>query len=349
MTGSNNADTILLKVISGSRAYGLDTPQSDTDIRGVFAVSARKLLSLSYDEQLNEDKNNVVMYEVRKFTELCLKNNPTMLELLATPEDCILERHPAFQRFTPKMFLSRLCKDTFAGYAYSQVKKARGLHKKIGNPMGTPRKSVMDFCYVVQGHGSLPLSEFLRRKNWRQEQCGLVHIPHIRDFYGLYHSETHAFSGIVRSDESNDVILSSIPKELTIAAYLSFNKDGYSRYCKDWKEYQQWVELRNDERYRGTLEHGKNYDAKNMMHVFRLLDMALEIAVEGTITVRRSNRAELLAIREGTYSYESLLSRADEKVAQIHEAFGQSPLPDAPDTHYIENLLIELREMVYRT
>ncbi|MEM8892659.1 MAG: nucleotidyltransferase domain-containing protein, partial [Bacteroidota bacterium] len=29
-------DLILLECISGSKAYGLDTPTSDTDIKGVF-------------------------------------------------------------------------------------------------------------------------------------------------------------------------------------------------------------------------------------------------------------------------------------------------------------------------
>jgi hypothetical protein len=345
---NNNADIILLRAISGSKAYGLDTPQSDTDIRGVFAVSVRKLYSLAYAEQWNEENNNIVMYEVRKFTELCLKNNPTMLELLATPEDCILEYHPAFRRFTPDIFLSKLCRETFAGYAHSQVRKARGLNKKIVNPMGEQRKTVIDFCYILQGHGSVALSSYLSEKGWKQEQCGLVNISHARDLYALYYSPDIRFSGIIRGEDSNDVALSSVPEEFAVSAYLSFNKDGYSRYCKDWKEYQQWIELRNEERYRGTIEHGKNYDAKNMMHVFRLLDMALEIAIEGKIIVRRSNRRELLAIRAGTYGYESLLSRAEEKLVQIYEAFEQSPLPDAPDAQHIENLLIETRESVYQ-
>jgi len=31
-----SSNLILLECISGSKAYGLDTPQSDTDIKGVF-------------------------------------------------------------------------------------------------------------------------------------------------------------------------------------------------------------------------------------------------------------------------------------------------------------------------
>ncbi len=44
-----------------------------------------------------------------------------------------------------------------------------------------------------------------------------------------------------------------------------------------------WVEHRNKARYNTNIEHGKNYDSKNLMHTFRLLDMAEEIARERTL------------------------------------------------------------------
>jgi len=339
--------TILLKVISGSRAYGLATATSDTDIKGVFAASRNGFFGLSYPQQINEDNNNSAMYEIGRFTELCLKNNPTALELLATPSDCILEQHPLFTSLTPEIFLSKRCEDTFAGYAASQIKKARGLNKKIVNPMSAERKSLLDFCYILSAHHSVRLVDFLAQNHWKQEECGLVSIDHCSNLYALYHSPEALFSGILRGDDSNDVALSSVPKDCPIVAYLSFNKDGYSRYCKDWKEYQQWLSLRNEERYHSTIEHGKNYDAKNMMHVFRLLEMAYEIATERTINVRRNNREELLAIRSGRYTYEDLLSMADDKLLSIHDAFKRSDLPDEPNAGAVEQLLIDLRVNVY--
>jgi hypothetical protein len=37
-------------------------------------------------------------------------------------------------------------------------------------------------------------------------------------------------------------------------------------------------ESQNEEHYENTINHGKNYDSNNMMHVFLLLHMAEEIA-----------------------------------------------------------------------
>ena len=148
--------------------------------------------------------------------------------------------------------------------------------------------------------------------------------------------------------EANDISLSSVEKNIEPVATLSFNKDGYSKYCKDYKEYWDWVEKRNDVRYENTIEHGKNYDAKNMMHTFRLLNMAEEIAKEGTVNVRRHDRDFLLKIRSGAFDYEELVMLANEKVLLIDELYDKSALPLTPDLEKAENILIEIRGALYK-
>ena len=122
---------ILLECISGSRAYGLHTPKSDTDIKGIFALSQKQFYGLEYVEQVNNETNDEVYYEIKRFIDLLSKNNPNILELLATPGDCIMYKDKLVDLIKPEMFLSRLCNQTFAGYAQSQIKKAKGLNKKI--------------------------------------------------------------------------------------------------------------------------------------------------------------------------------------------------------------------------
>ncbi len=128
---------------------------------------------------------------------------------------------------------------------------------------------------------------------------------------------------------------------------LYFNKDGYSVYCKKYKEYWEWVEKRNEARYNTTMSHGKNYDSKNMMHVFRLLLMAKEIATEGKINVYRKDREFLLSIKEGEYEYDELLSKAEALKNELPALFKKSNLPGAPDVERINKLLIEMRESYY--
>lgn len=340
---------LLFECISGSRAYGTDLPGSDTDVKGVFVLPKTTFYGLDYTPQVNSEKNDEVYYELRRFAELLSKNNPGVLEMLATPTDCILYSHPLFEPFLRENFLSKLCKETFAGFAFAQVKKARGLNKKINVPMPPARKTPLDFCYVAVEQGSFPLTPWLAQRDWEQADCGLVAIPNMRDLYGLYHDPTKSlgFSGIVKKETANEVALSSIPKGMARAGLLSFNKDAYSMHCRDYREYQDWQEQRNEARYQNTLAHGKNYDAKNMMHTIRLLDMAAEILEHGVLQVRRPDRAHLLAIRSGAFEYDALMEMAETKLAHIEALHGQSQLPVYPDKSRIKDLLIAVRERFY--
>jgi uncharacterized protein len=338
---------LLLKCVSGSRAYNLALPSSDTDIKGVFVLPQKELYGLNYKSQVSNASHDEVFYEVGRFIDLLCKNNPNILELLSTPAEFVHYRHPLMNLIKPEDFLSKLCLDTFAGYAWTQIKKARGLNKKINRSFSKERKSVLDFCYVVQGNGALPLVDWLFARQIRQEDCGLIALAHFRDAYLLYHAPPQPFKGIISDPAANDVQLSSIPAGLIPQTVMHFNKDAYSIYCREYREYWEWAGERNDERYRSTLAHGQNYDAKNMMHTFRLLSMAEEIAVHGRVIVHREDREFLLRIRAGEFAFEDLMIRVEEKLTVIEGLYASSMLPDMPEPGKAEALLVLLREQFY--
>jgi hypothetical protein len=343
---------IIFEAISGSRAYGTDLPHSDTDLKGVFVLPEDQFFGLEYVPQVANDTNDEVFYELRRFVELLLKNNPTVLELLGTPADCIVYQHPLFSRFQARDFLSRLCRQSFVEYAVAQIRKAKGLNKKINQPEPPARKSVLDFCYVTVGAGAQPVLSWLDRHGYRASRCGLTKVPHLTDLYALFMDTTpeerFGYRGLVRDPEtSQDLLLTAIPKGEAPVAYLSFNRNGYSTYCRVFREYWEWVEKRNAERYANTVQHGKNYDAKNMLHVFRLLQMAREIAEAGQLNVRRPNREFLLQIRRGEFAYEALVLEAEQLTAQVEAAFAASALPETPEAAAAEQLLIQIRRDFY--
>lgn len=337
---------IIFECLSGSHAYGLQTEHSDVDIKGVFVLPERQFLGLDYVAQVNDETNDTVYYELKRFMELLAKNNPNILELLYSPHDCVRYIHPVFEEIREQKFLSKLCEHTFGGYAMTQVKKAKGLNKKVLNPMAKERKTVLDFCYVVQGQASQRLIEFLLENGLEQSDCGLSRIAHMGDTYGLYHGNT-AYNGIMRSTEANDVALSSVTKEAKPSAIMSFNKTAYSVYCKEYKEYWTWVANRNELRYENTLNHGKNYDAKNMMHTMRLLIVAEEIGEKGALNVRRPERDYFLDIKRGVFKYEELLAQAQEKIENIKKMYVDSALPEKPDVNLINHLLVTVRQRFY--
>ncbi len=210
--------------------------------------------------------------------------------------------------------------------------------------MDEERKGVLSYCFVNYEQGAIPLLKYLEIKGWKQENCGLTNIPHMKDMFGLYYSLEVKLNGIIRQMDSNEVCLSSIPKGLQQQAMVYFNRDGYSTYCKDYREYWDWVEKRNENRFENTKNHGKNYDAKNMMHVFRLLLVAKEIAVEGRINVWRKDREFLLNVKMGKYEYDDLVNKAESLRAELNELYQQSSLVDEPDLLEVNKLLVEMRK-----
>jgi hypothetical protein len=342
---------ILLDCISGSQAYNLSLPSSDVDKKGVFILPKTELFGFNFQDQVANTSNDEVYFEIKRFLELLTKNNPNILELLNTPKQCILFRHPLLDLIQTKDFLSKLCLDTFAGYAQTQIKKAKGLNKKINKPMERAKKSVLDFCYVIYKNGSVPLKSWLREFSFSQKECGLTNLAHFRDVYLLYHQKQLVddkwFKGIISGPDADDVQLSPVPKDLEPLATMNFNKDGYSMYCREYKEYLEWEQKRNQARYESTISHGKNYDAKNMMHTLRLLNMAEEIALYQEVIVYREDRDFLLKVRRGEFEFDELMGMVDEKMERIKDLYVKSDLQERPDIKKAEKLLAQIRSEFY--
>lgn len=339
---------IIFECISGSRAYGLQTPTSDTDIKGVFILPKNQFYGIDYFGQINNETNDIVYYELKKFIELCAKNNPNILEMLNTPEDCILYKHPLFEDIKKELFLSKLCKDTFANYAFTQIKKARGLNKKIVNPVEEERKTIIDFCLIRKHKESMSVGAFLKENNLKMEHCGLAKIPNIKNCYNLFYDEHLNYQGIAR-EFANEVCTSNISKEAQPIALLYCNLEGYSSYCKKYKEYRQWVKNRNEDRYQNNVAHAKNYDSKNMMHTLRLLKMALEIGRTGEIKVRRNDRSFLLSVKKGEFEYDTLVAKAESMKVELETVYEKSSLPEKPNMEQVNELLVSVRTKFYDT
>lgn len=340
--------SIIFECISGSRAYGLQTPASDTDIRGVFILPKEKFYSLEYIGQINNETNDIAYYELRKFLELCAKNNPNILEMLNVPDDCILHKDPLFDEIKKEYFLSKLCKNTFANYAFTQIKKARGLNKKIVNPVEKERKEIIDFCTVLDGKKAISLKEYIAKNNLEIQFFGLAKIPNMKNCFNLFYNESLNYQGIAR-ENANEVCTSSIPKEEQPIAMLYCNLEGYSSYCKKYKEYWSWVEKRNDERYKNNISHDKNYDAKNMMHTFRLLHIAKEIANKSDITIRVSEaeRKYLFTIKNAVFEYDDLVKQAEKMKTELETLYMESLLQEKPNLIQVNDLLVTLRDKFY--
>jgi predicted nucleotidyltransferase len=120
----NLQDHVIYRCVIGSRAYGLEHADSDTDRRGVYLPPAELHWSLyGVPEQLENQDNQDCYWEIQKFLVLALKANPNVLECLYSP---LVEHATPLAREMLEMrgiFLSRMVYQTYNGYVLSQFKK----------------------------------------------------------------------------------------------------------------------------------------------------------------------------------------------------------------------------------
>ena len=382
---------ISYEYLRGSHMYGLNIPISDKDYGGVFICPKENLYGLrtNYVEQVSDEKSDIVFYELGRWFELLMTANPTVLEGLFAPESCIITITPEIDyiRARRNMFLSKKCFNTFYGYAVSQIEKARGLNKKIVNPI-VERKDILDFCYTFKDQGSQPIKEFLKDYGLDQRYCGLINIPNMKDAYAVFYDFAAFFTFTDRKrycqeafewlTKRNSRILENVeerivnkefygysgivePEEIakSNSVRLSSIPKGeipicYMTYNQDGytvhcKKYKEYKEW---EAKRNPVRYesnlGHNYDAKNIMHCMRLIRMAKELAQgKGFNVVRTEDRDYLLAIRNHAFEYEVVMEQLEKEKVEMEEAIKTSTLPESIDKEAINRLLINIRKNIY--
>lgn len=301
--------TLIYETVHGSRAYGLAREGSDLDLRGV--VVGPRAWYHGYrggPEQLEYGADHV-HYEVRKLFRLAAAANPSVLEILWTD--------PADHRtLTP-----------------------------AGERLLAEREAFLS-RRVAESFGNYALSQLKRIKTHRR---WLLHPPArepARADFGLperstvSRDELGAAEALLGDGRLEEAMLS--PHFLEILE----RERRYRAARKEWEQHRRWLEERNP--VRAGLEARFGYDTKHAMHLVRLLRMAEEILSTGQVLVRRPDREELLAIRDGAWSYDELVAQSDALSARVSAAREASKLPEAPDEDALDALCAHLVEEVNR-
>lgn len=156
------------EVITGSEAYGVSSGGSDLDVSGfcippkqdVFPHLKGEIQGFGrqkknfevwqqhhIEDSESKKQYDLCIYSIVKFFHLCMENNPNMVDVLFTPQRCVLHctRISSMVRERRHIFLHKGCWHKFKGYAYSQ------LHKMdIKNPEGKRKKMVEEHGYDLK-------------------------------------------------------------------------------------------------------------------------------------------------------------------------------------------------------
>lgn len=353
---------IIFETISGSHAYGTNVEGSDVDIRGVYIQPLDEILRGDYIPQISDETNDTTYYEVQRFLELLMDGNPNMIELLNVDSRFVRIKMEEFDYILEhkKEFLTEKLIETFGGYAQTQIKKSKGLGKKIFNPQPEKRKDILEFCYIIQGHKSIPFWEWFEYEYWDLfeeytkenafklmiSKWGLSKVQNGNQLYVIYEDDGDLnFRGIIKDLEVSDLRLSSIPKfleENNEPHIMWFNLDGFKKHCKDHKQYWEWVEKRNKVRYEDNIQGETGYDKKNLLHVLRLLYTLKDVVTKNEVIVYRPEREYLVSIRKGSIPFSEIMDKADNILEEI-KSYDHN-LKKEVDKEKIKDLLLKIRK-----
>ncbi|KKN50715.1 hypothetical protein LCGC14_0629760 [marine sediment metagenome] len=149
----------ILRCIVGSRAYGLATETSDTDLKAIYISPKEEVIGVSQEDKTRPFGPDDHSYSLRHFARLAVKCVPNVLELLFCEKEDIISQtvEGNILRQYRNDFLSKNCIAPYIGYAEGQLKKAakvptnRGLgRQKIVEEFGFDCKFAMHTIRLLQ-------------------------------------------------------------------------------------------------------------------------------------------------------------------------------------------------------
>lgn len=314
-------NNICLLTLGGSHAYGMDTEQSDLDVRGIALNNKEEILLGKDFEQVVETNTDTAIYSLNKILELLSKSNPNTIEILGCKPEHYFILSPIGEELLKnrKMFLSKICIHTFAGYAGAQL-------RRLENKAARLVSQAQNEDYILK---SIENAQYDFKNRY---------FPHADDAIKLYIDE--AVQEGFETEIFMDIKLRHYPLR---------------DYCGLWNEMKAIVSSykKFGKRNENAVSHNKL--GKHMAHLIRLYMMCIDILEkEEIITYRETEHDLLMSIRNG-----ELLDNNRQPVSEFYDMLNDyekrfeyakenTSLPDVPNYKKINEFKIWANEQIVK-
>lgn len=259
-------DRIILLVVGGSYSYGINTGNSDIDIRGIYLETKDVSLGFNDELQYNDADTDTVLYSLKKFLNLVHECNPNIIEMLFAKEEHYLYVSPLGKILLENrnLFLTKRAAYSFSGYANAQL-------NRLENALARDTLTENDKMHHINNSIENMINSFERKYKLTENNIKTYvdtdseGNPHIYIDYNIKHFPVKKLRSI--NEEINQV-LQSYNKTLS---HRNNKKDDY-------------------------------HLNKHMMHLVRLYYMGIEILKDKTAhTYQEEHIPLLLDIKNGKY------------------------------------------------
>ena len=317
------------------------------------------------------------VFDARKLCRLAADGNPNIFDILWADESCHILKTKLVEPLLENrdLFLSTKVRWSYSGYAIAQLKRIKLhrqhlLHPPARKParadFGLPEHTVMprDQLMAAESLITRKIEEWLGSKEDLPKEVLLElrqrTVAAIRDIWAALESDR------ITTSAACGQLLNLFPSPVTedgdldegricraAGKLLGYDSNflelldmerGYRSALRQWNQYQEWKQNRNPAR--AEMEARFGYDGKHAAHLIRLMRMCKEVLTSGQVIIKRPDAAELLAIRNGAWTYDQLIEWADKQEMEISAIYesGKSPLPKKPNHAKLDALCRKMVE-----
>jgi len=318
-----NDTNIIVELRFGSHLYGTATPQSDIDYKAVYIPAARDILlqrvrgAISRPTDKAPGEKNAPgavdhdTHSLQRYLELLAEGQTMALDMLFAP-DSAMTRPPAplwreIQANAPRLVTRRA--SAFVRYCRQQANK----YGIKGSRVATAREALALLTAAEAAHGAaakLAAAETeVTQFAAAHEHAGLIDMP-------------MPSGQLVRH-------LEVCGRKMPFTSTLKFARDIAQRMVEEYG--QRALQA----------ERAEGIDWKALSHAVRVGREALELLATGRITLPLPYAPEILAIKRGEVAYAQVAETIDQLLLDVEAAALTSPLRDAPDQDFIDDLVAE--------
>lgn len=322
----------ILEMKFGSHLYGTNTPESDTDLKGIYIPEGREIVLHTYKpvisqhrakaecERNTKDDVDMEIFSLDRYLALLMEGQTVALDMLFAPKDMWTGALPEGDLIMRTIYENRTRLITrnimaFVGYARQQASK-----------------------YGIKGS----------RMDALQRTMAALNEMDVHARLGLYQNrlwdliaECESFVSLEKLPLVQEVQIADPDGQFRSYLEVCGRKIAHSATVKVAKEcFGKILAEYGSRAKKAHLDGG--IDWKALSHAVRVNTEARELLTTHVISFPRPDAQLLLDIKLGRLPYEVVAELIEKGLADLYVAHAKSTLPDEPDKRWADDFIYEI-------
>jgi len=299
--------TPLMSTVFGSHLYGLETPTSDTDHKGIFMPSVsdillgqipktQKLSSGPSHERNSQGDVDSETYSLHHFVQLALQGQTVALDMLHGNKEIETSEEWVFLKEHRHLFYTKSMR-SFIGYARKQAAK----YGIKGSRLDAVREALA--FLITKGDTTIGQlwTDYPAESVWLGEHCD-VHLSYDISYFISYWEVCG--------------------KKMTFGGKASHYVPMLQKYYDNYGKRARLAEK------------NEGVDWKAVSHALRVGYQTRAIFEHGTFSYPLKETSYLMAVKQGQVLYVNVAKVLDSLMEELETLAQQSSLPDKPDIEF---------------